>query len=668
MRKFIAVAVLVLLSAIGAGAQTTTVTAVVADANSNAYFPGTVSAFIVLNTGQPLPAGASLSTGPIASTSGGNFSIVVFSPASYQFTFCGVPPSIGPRGNVTPNQVCFSTQPIAIAGGSQTITSNLPSPIPALGPGGSGGITSIGASIDPKQSPYNAKFDARWTADGATTSGQPTITSATINCTSTDVGKKVYTISNSSAINRIIGTILSCTPTTITASANASATESSSGLAVCTDDTAALVSAWNAAIAANKLLQLPGGAACTSGPLFEATAPAGTFIGYSVLGAGVNNTILVMTPDFNFAGCALGCIYGVSSNSFPFPSSLHFWPQVGEFSVTGLSSLFQGGAGGHSLFQSSTGAVYRNIEVNGVCGPNTTPIMILNTEERAYNMNFQGFCTGTGVEGGSTMIDVVGSSVEIYGPILAYSGGARAITFENSGVDGAVFGGLLVATGVTPGSFPHSAIGLIGTNARLYGTQISPPQNANGIDVDPTSTLEIHGAKCTASTTPTTCLNVQAGGVALVQDFITTLSGGGIAVANAGTVFDLGGNRGWGATSTGLAPTCAMTTGGGTGPTCALVAGSTNEKGTIRMTPGTTPGATGTTTMTFAGTFSGAQGTTPDCNFSYANTGTGAWSLTTTTPIIMTTRSSTVPVFNWNQTGALTAASTYDIDYVCGAR
>jgi hypothetical protein len=535
-------------------------------------------------------------------------------------------------------------------------------------PGGAGGgITSVGAFIDPKQAPYNAKFDARWTADGATTSGQPTVTSATVVFTQADVGKKIYTISSATGINRIIGTILSVqSATSVTASANASATESSSALVVCTDDTTALVSAWNAAIAANKLLQLPGGAACVSGPLFETIAPAGTQLGYSVLGAGINNTTLVMTPDFNFAGCTLGCIYGVTSNSFPFPSSLHIWPQVGEFSVTGMTSLFQGGQTGHDLFHSNAGAVYRNIEVNGVCGPSVTPIMVLSTEERAYNMNFQGLnCLG--VEGSPTLIDVVGGSVEIYGPILAYTNGARAITFENTSVDGAVYGGLLVASGSNPGTNPHSSIALIGTNARLYGTVISPPVNANGIDVDPTSTLEIHGAKCNAQTTPTTCLNVQAGGVALVQDFTVNLSGGAIAVANAGTLFDLGGNRGWGTTSTGLAPTCVMTTGGGTGPACALVAGSTNEKGTIRMTPGTTPGNLGTTTLTFAGTFAGASNTTPSCTLTLANTGTGSWNTRGTT--ILLSRSTTAPVFNWdNNAITVTAASTYDVDYVCMAR
>lgn len=148
MKRLVLVTILALLSALNTWAQTTTVTGTVADANANAYFPGTVSAFIQLNTGQPLPAGvpASGSIGPVATTSGGNFSVTVASPFTWVFTICGVPVNIGPRGNSTPTQICFSTGPIAISGGSQSITGNLPT-VPVIGPGGSGGGISSVSSL-----------------------------------------------------------------------------------------------------------------------------------------------------------------------------------------------------------------------------------------------------------------------------------------------------------------------------------------------------------------------------------------------------------------------------------------------------------------------------------------------------------------------------------------
>lgn len=147
--KRLLILLLLLIPAL-AQAQTTTVTGVVVDANGNAYFPGTVSAAISLNTGQALPAGvpASGSIGPFATTPNGNFSVTVASPFSWTFTICGTPKSIGPLGNSTPTQVCFTTAAIAISGASQVITSNLPT-IPLLGSTGGSSIACIGSLCTP---------------------------------------------------------------------------------------------------------------------------------------------------------------------------------------------------------------------------------------------------------------------------------------------------------------------------------------------------------------------------------------------------------------------------------------------------------------------------------------------------------------------------------------
>lgn len=114
-------------------AQTTTVSATVQDANGNAYVNGSVTAFLLLNSGQPIPAGARLSTGPSPLDITGSFSISLASPLTYTFTLCGTPTSIGPLGNNTPTQVCFTTPPIAISGASQSITGSLGT-VAILGP------------------------------------------------------------------------------------------------------------------------------------------------------------------------------------------------------------------------------------------------------------------------------------------------------------------------------------------------------------------------------------------------------------------------------------------------------------------------------------------------------------------------------------------------------
>jgi hypothetical protein len=130
-------------------AQTTTVTGTVKDANGNLYASGTVSAFISVGTGQPLPAGvpASGSIGPFNLTVSGTFSVTVASPFTWVFTVCGTPVNIGPRGNpASSNSVCFSTSPLAISGGTLDITANLPV-VPVLGPGGGGGGITSGTSV-----------------------------------------------------------------------------------------------------------------------------------------------------------------------------------------------------------------------------------------------------------------------------------------------------------------------------------------------------------------------------------------------------------------------------------------------------------------------------------------------------------------------------------------
>lgn len=135
----------VLALSVRASAQTTTVTGTVKDANGNPYAGGTISGFISSLAGRPVPAGvpASGSTGPFTIPSTGVFSISVPSPFTWLFTVCGTPPSLGPRGNPTPTQVCFPIPPIAISGGSQDITTQINAALPpALGPASSGTISS----------------------------------------------------------------------------------------------------------------------------------------------------------------------------------------------------------------------------------------------------------------------------------------------------------------------------------------------------------------------------------------------------------------------------------------------------------------------------------------------------------------------------------------------
>lgn len=152
MRKLLLIALLLLAPAI-AYAQTTTVTGTVTDPNGNAYANGTVSAFLILPAGAPIPPGARQSSGPFSLSASGFFSITLASPLTYTFSFCGTPVNLGPRGNPTPNSVCFGVpSPIAVSGVSQDITSQISAVPPALlGPNttSSSTLTFVGAPTGP---------------------------------------------------------------------------------------------------------------------------------------------------------------------------------------------------------------------------------------------------------------------------------------------------------------------------------------------------------------------------------------------------------------------------------------------------------------------------------------------------------------------------------------
>jgi len=149
------------MSSLGSFAQTTTVTGTVKDANGNLYANGTVSAFLILGTGKPVPVGASLSSGPFPLTAAATFSVSLFSPATYTFTVCGTPVSIGPRGNPIPNSVCFGTAFIAVSGGSLDITTQINAVPPTiLGPGGNPSGVLVNPVITPN--PLNLDVDTHF--------------------------------------------------------------------------------------------------------------------------------------------------------------------------------------------------------------------------------------------------------------------------------------------------------------------------------------------------------------------------------------------------------------------------------------------------------------------------------------------------------------------------
>ena len=109
-------------------AQTTVSGTAIHDKNQNLYSNGTASAQTVVASGL-----RSVTTGPIATDSAGSFSMSL-ATGTYTFTLCALPVNIGPTTNPTPQQVCFTSGPIAVSGGSLDISSQLNALAAQLGP------------------------------------------------------------------------------------------------------------------------------------------------------------------------------------------------------------------------------------------------------------------------------------------------------------------------------------------------------------------------------------------------------------------------------------------------------------------------------------------------------------------------------------------------------
>lgn len=453
-------------------------------------------------------------------------------------------------------------------------------------------------------------FDARWKFDGGLTNNSPTVTSVTMNFVAADVGKHIFTI-DSDGLVKLNTTILSVQSTTsLTANANATATQSNDVIAICSDDTSALQAAW--ASAAGATLVLPSGNSCISAQPFYSSATNVPATGsYSVQGQGPGTTILFM-PSFAWSSCTIGCFYGIAVSGFD-SASFHYWGGVNDIRLTGLGNYFSG-QNGTSLFNTSSagGAIYRRIVLSGWCGPSGFVGMTLQNESAAYDLNFQPqpslWCANqpNGVSG----LIVVGPHVLVTNPIIAYTNG-RGITFASGVTDVTLVGGLITSTGNSPGNNPHAGIGLLNAQGiRIYGTQVTEGANSTGcLDVDGTSTAWLFGFHCTTTATSDTGENVASGGILHLHGVINTITNG-TGVTNAGAVFDdcgnsLGSYSGGGgffgscsaSGTTQITGNIALTSGWDTSSVTAASGNSQREQFTITLAG--TPFGPGVITVTF---------------------------------------------------------------------
>lgn len=541
-------------------------------------------------------------------------------------------------------------------------------------------------SVNPRN--FGVKMDALMCRDSnAQFTTTTSVTCLTANFTSADVGKAIFGTCcglngglNHATSTLILpqGTITAVnSATNVTVSGAGNATTCAAGASGClliwgTDDSTAWDTTWTAATGAAGHcypIQMGGGMTLISTAKFL-TSVCNTGItgsgsqGAAIVGLGYKASQFVILPNFVAAGCTgtsvangnivcfgpskgfqlinMGIWGGENGNSTQLNGKIFVNFGVDAYAMNVLLAGFAGGAGNLTGFQTETsGQTFWTLVVDGFGGGSGVGTPSCSIVSGTYNVFVQSFCGNN-----------QGVSLRVF-----------------SGAVFTSYGGFYGATGST-----GPDVQIDGT-FKSYGDQFFNTGGAGGgnIVVNAGSLTYLDGGILTnTGNAANSCLFFNSA-TAKVWSRNTNYTGGAankdISLGTMGTYFDQGGNTyATGVAAGTIAPTCPTVTGAGATGSCASVAGSTNEKGTLRITvAGAGPAATGTVTMNFAGTFAGAGNTTPACNFSYANTGANAWSLTTTTPIIMTTRSTTAPVFNWNQTGAL-SAGTYDVDYVCVAR
>lgn len=448
--------------------------------------------------------------------------------------------------------------------------------------------------------------------------------------------------------------------TTITAVSSAtSATISQNFTAACggncifvwaTNDDAAITLAETAWASANKCgaMQLPSGITLLLQPHFNNPGTnclgAEPELNYTaeVDGSGKGATQLGIAAGFNFAGCPIspgGCFFNYLESV------------VQNLAIVGFGWGNTGLGATRNLMAGALGSEWRDVSCVAVGGSDANLTGIFTgVGFRAWGLTVD----GCGRQGGE-----LGAITKLYycffgdtlGPNLLIDGDLTDFGCDYGGTGGTQ---IMVMNGAS--SRYH------GVGSNLFACGIA---NASAIFwQNLTATVILDGARWNCGTATSNGAFIQGASSKLILTGGSTIGGTTAAInRSAGTVFTDPTTVFAAGAITSIAPACAATTGG---TACSLVAGSTNEKGTMRITA--SAAATGTVTMTFAGTYAGPSGAAPRCTTAYVNAGgTGAWSLTTTTPIVQIVRSTTVPAFNWNQTGNLTAASTYDIDYVCPA-
>lgn len=217
--------------------------------------------------------------------------------------------------------------------------------------GSSSTVTSAAANL---KTTYGAVGDGRYVLDAATTSGNGTVTSATAAFAGGDVGKAVAVYDGTTGAQLAVGTVASRgSGTSITLSANATASATSCLLVIGTDDTVAIQAAFTAMAAAGGACYVPPGLYMVAGAQQTVTVGSQTYSG-QILVPG-RNVSVGMVPIRIFGDLpAGGTVTGEDISQAPAPV------QTGFFSTAMTGACISGqGTTANDTFAAVYGAFAR---------------------------------------------------------------------------------------------------------------------------------------------------------------------------------------------------------------------------------------------------------------------------------------------------------------------
>jgi hypothetical protein len=506
------------------------------------------------------------------------------------------------------------------------------------------------------------KADGQYRNDASITNNSATVSCSDCKFSSLDVGKVVWvTGSNSSSPLYLAQSTISAvnSPTSITASSNASASASNMWITWGSDDTAAWDLVTSSAASSCSGVQFPAGMSVVSHAEFYSNSGCATTSGApyrvsSYNGAGITSTIFLLPPNFDFTSCTHGaggksCFFGITSSIMQ-----NFGMWGGGYSLSGTT---------HNNVLLDVGQSSRLIFVNasGFGALSTSLIGIQNNAVTGLLLN------GGALQFGYTALDVTAFNSTSMGNAWQ---GQQSLKVESGGSLNSFGDNIAGGTGVTQTTANVDVEG----NLLCWSCWLEGSSGSDSVYIGSAGTLVVHGqSRLNGLSTSTTTIHAVSGGKVYIGDSNirgTTGTGSLFNMASGSIFYDLGGvsfqningnvydNMSatvWGSASiTGTALATggvALTSGWGSSTVTAAGGGSTKLSFTITLAGSPTTGAIAT--LTFPTPFLA----TPICNHSESGT-------QTLTNVSVGSVSKTGLAVTY--TGTLTAANTIVETLSCG--